>query len=404
VSAQPPAPQSHPRDAYRPALLDWLACAHRGAREPAARAAAAAGEGRLERVAAAGAAGHVLDFDDTYAPGLAHLSAATAPAALVLGADLGAELGSVIDAYAAGFEAMAVLARACHPALYDGGWHPTAVCGAAGAAVAAAHLLALDTARTRTAIALALLRAGGLRTAFGSDGKALQVGLAAADGVQAAQLAAAGARVDTAAIAGGAGGFAEAFGVATSDATLGAMLGARGAIDENWIKAYPCCLQTHGAIDAGLLAGGPPPRDSVIVVTVHPISRMAAALDGVRDALEAKFSIPYLTAYALLHGPPGLDAFEDLYIDAAALGARIAVRTDAALGADEARLAFDGEVVARIRRPRGCPPDGLDATARAAKVAALAGDRLGTAALDDDARPAAGLLPDMRRADPQARP
>jgi 2-methylcitrate dehydratase PrpD len=131
---------------------------------------------------------------------------------------------------------------------------------------------------------------------------------------------------------------------------------------------------------------------------------MAAALDGVRDALEAKFSIPYLTAYALLHGPPGLDAFEDLYIDAAALGARIAVRTDAALGADEARLAFDGEVVARIRRPRGCPPDQLDAAARAEKVAALAGDSLGSAALDDDARPAAGLLPDMGRADPQARP
>ncbi len=400
---EPPEPQADPRAAYRPALLDWLACAHRGAHEPAARAAAAAGDGLLERVTAAGTAGHVLDFDDTYAPGLAHLSAATAPAALVLGAELGADVGTALDAYAAGFEAMGALARACHPALYDGGWHPTAVCGAAGAAVAAAHLLELDAGRTRTAIALGLLRAGGLRAAFGSDGKALQVGLAAAAGVQAARLAAAGARVDAAAITGGRGGFAEAFGVATSAATLDAMLAARGAIDENWIKAYPCCLQTHGAIDAALLAGGPPPRDSVIIVTVHPISRQAAALDGVRDALEAKFSIPYLTAYALLHGPPGLDAFDDLYIDAAALGARIAVRTDRALGADEARLAFDGEVVARIRRPRGCPPDGLDAGARAAKVAALAGDVL-AGALDDDARPAAGLLPDMRRADPRARP
>ena len=402
MSAQPPEPQTDPRDAYRPALLDWLACAHRGAHEPAARAAAAAGDGLLERVAAAGTAGHVLDFDDTYAPGLAHLSAAAAPAALVLGAELGADVGAVLDAYAAGFEAMGALARACHPALYDGGWHPTAVCGTAGAAVAAAHLLELDAARSRTAVALALLRAGGLRAAFGSDGKALQVGLAAAAGVQAARLAAAGARVDTAAIAGGRGGFADAFGVATDSGTLGAMLAARGAIDANWIKAYPCCLQTHGAIDAALLAGvgGPPPRDTVIIVTVHPISRRAAALDGVRDALEAKFSIPYLTAYALLHGAPGLDAFDDLYIDAAALGARIAVRTDAALGADEARLAFDGEVVARVRRPRGCPPNVLDAAARTAKVAALAGDLLSTSALDDDARPAAELLAEIRRADP----
>src|SRR5215218_568042 len=54
------------------ALLDWLACAARGREEPAARAARTLGPGLSERVAAAGAAGHVLDFDDTYLPGLAH--------------------------------------------------------------------------------------------------------------------------------------------------------------------------------------------------------------------------------------------------------------------------------------------------------------------------------------------
>src|SRR4051794_33047549 len=48
---------------YRAALLDWMACAVRGRSEPAARAAAAAGDGLLERVAALGTAGHVLDFD-----------------------------------------------------------------------------------------------------------------------------------------------------------------------------------------------------------------------------------------------------------------------------------------------------------------------------------------------------
>src|ERR671916_2886804 len=135
----------------RAALLDWLACAARGTEEPAAVAARAAGDGLLERVVAAGTAGHVLDFDDTYAPGLAHLSAATAPAAVVLGAELGAGVGAVLEAYAAGFEAMGALARTCHPALYDGGWHPTAVCGTAGAAVVAPWLLELHRERSPTA-------------------------------------------------------------------------------------------------------------------------------------------------------------------------------------------------------------------------------------------------------------
>ena len=121
---------------YRIALLDWLACAAGGAEERAARAAGALDD----PVAAAATAGHVLDFDDTYLPGIAHLSAPTAPVALALAATV----GDALDAYAAGFEAMGALARASHPALYDRGLHPTAVCGGVGAAVAAGRLLGLD--------------------------------------------------------------------------------------------------------------------------------------------------------------------------------------------------------------------------------------------------------------------
>ena len=112
----PAAPTDHER--YRLALLDWLACAARGRSERAAVAATRAGDGLLDRVAAAAAAGHVLDYDDTWTPGLAHLSAPTAPAALVVAADAGLTVGAALRAYAAGFEAMAAVARASHPALY----------------------------------------------------------------------------------------------------------------------------------------------------------------------------------------------------------------------------------------------------------------------------------------------
>ena len=64
------------RERYRVALLDWLACAFAGTAEPVARAARAAGDSLLESVTAVGCAGHVLDYDDTYTPGLVH---ATAP-------------------------------------------------------------------------------------------------------------------------------------------------------------------------------------------------------------------------------------------------------------------------------------------------------------------------------------
>ena len=380
-------------DPYAVAFTDWLACAARGAGENAAVAAQRSGDGVLGRVMALAAAGHVLDFDDTYQPGLSHLSAATAPAALAFGHELGASSGAVLHAYAAGFEAMATLARICHPALYDGGWHPTAVCGGAGAAVVAGRLLGLDADGARTAIALALLRAGGLRAAFGSDAKALQVAMAAADGVRAARLAACGAAVDAEAIAGEAAGFAEAFGVTTSAAMLDAMLEAADggdAVDENWIKAYPCCLQTHAAIDAALVAGAAPGPAVQIAVVVHPLSRQAAARDEVSDGLQARFSIPYLTAYALLHGAPDLDSLQALDPDAAALARRIAIRTDATLGDAEAILEFDALRVARVTAPAGSPANPLDERALAAKVHGLAGDAL-DGLLDDRDGPASAL-------------
>jgi 2-methylcitrate dehydratase PrpD len=368
------------RAEYRAALLDWMACAVRGRSEPAAQAAAAAGDGLLERVAALGTAGHVLDFDDTYLPGIAHLSAPVAPAAIAVAAHAGASVGDVLAAYARGFEAMGALAAAGHPALYDRGWHPTAVCGGVGAAVAAAALLG---APEDVAAAIAGLRAGGLRAAFGSDGKSIQVGLAAASGVAAAQLAAAGASVPRDRVA---AAWCDAYGGEWADPSDGPP-----AIERNWIKAWPCCLQTHGAIECAERvreAGGAP--DGPLVVLAHPVSRQAASYDDVETPLQAKFSIPYTTAYTLLHGGPRVDAFDDVEAGAHELARRIEVRTERALGESEFALLARGEELARVDAARGSPEHPLAPKALAAKVRDLAGDRL-DGSLDDPAAPAADL-------------
>ena len=365
--------------AYRAALLDWLACAYGGREQRAARSARAAGDD----VAWLGTAGHVLDFDDTYLPGIAHLSAPTAPAAIAVAAELDRSVGDAMEAYAAGFEAMGRLSRA--HALYDGGWHPTAVCGAAGAAVAAARLLGLDEERTGAAERLALLQAGGLRAAFGSDGKSLQVGMAAAAGVQAARIAAGGA-VITADVVGHPAGFAAAFGAARE-------ADGAAAIEQNWIKPWPCCLMSHSAVQAAseareALAGSEGP----IEVAVHPVARRAAAYDEVADGLQAKFSIPYLVAYVTLHGEPEPSSFDGVDEQAQALARRrVRLITDDGLEQAEAVLAVDGEEVARVRASRGSPEAPMDAAQVAAKSRLLAGERL-DGLLGDPGAPAQTLL------------
>jgi 2-methylcitrate dehydratase PrpD len=374
------------RAAYLTAMTDWLACAAAGAGQRAAQALRGSGDDLLADVAFAGAAGHVLDFDDTYAPGLAHCSAACAPAALVLAAHRGQSLGRALEAYAHGFEAMAALAAASHPDLYDRGWHPTSVCGSIGAAVAAVHLLECSSAQREDALAIALLRAGGTRGAFGSDGKAIQVGLAAAAGVQAALLARAGARVDPRSIHGPLG-FERVLG-----ASWPAELGAR-AIEDNWIKLHPSCLGTHASIDAAQAAraDGYEPTGGSLELRVHPVSRQAAHLDSVADGLSAKFSIPYCVAFTLLHGPPGPDDFAGLDAAATSVARRVSVVVDQSLPDFGAILAADGRQLAMIACPRGAPARPVSAAELAAKVSDLAGERL-TGALADHDAPAAGVL------------
>lgn len=371
---------------YRIALLDWLACASAGSREPAAAAAREVGDGLLERVTAAGCAGHVLDYDDTYTPGLVHASAPVAPAVLLLAADLGRDTAAVLDAFAAGWETTAALARAGHPRLYERGWHPTAVCGTVGAAIASARLLGLPADRTRDAAALALLRAGGLRAAFGSAGKALQVGGAAAAGLQAARLAAHGARVPLDAVARGSAGFEQAFGGTWAEPD------GRSAIGKNWIKAYPCCLGTHSPIEAALSLRESGRAAQPLAVVVHPVARQAAALDDVDDGLQAKFSISYLVAFAWLRGAPRHRDFDAVDAEARALARdSITIAVDPALGEMEARIESGGETVARVETALGSPARPMDATQLEGKVRELAGRKL-DGVLDDPTVPARDVL------------
>jgi 2-methylcitrate dehydratase PrpD len=366
--------------AHAAALLDWLACAYGGREQRAARAARAAGDGVLERVAWLGTAGHVLDFDDTYLPGIAHLSAPTAPAAIAVAADLGLSVGDALAAHAAGFEAMGALSRSHR--LYEGGWHPTAVCGAAGAACAAAHLLGLEEERAGAAERLALLQAGGLRAAFGSDGKSLQVGMAAAAGVHAARIAAGGASI-AADVVDAPDGFAAAFGAVRDG-------GGRTAVEENWIKPWPCCLMSHSAIEAALTARTELGRGPIEVI-VHPVARRAAAYDDVRDGLQAKFSIPYLVAYVALRGEPEPSSFAGVDEEVRALARSVSVATDEGLGEAEAVVAAGGDELARVRFARGSPERPMSADELAAKCRMLAGGAL-DGILDDRAAPAQTLL------------
>jgi 2-methylcitrate dehydratase PrpD len=139
-----------------------------------------------------------------------------------------------------------------------------------------------------------------------------------------------------------------------------------------------------------------------MTVRAHPVSRQAAGYDEVTTTLEAKFSIPYTTAYTLLHGPPRVESFATLDEDAQALAERITVETDPALGESEFRLLACHRELGHVLAARGSPQQPLSEDELAGKVRELAGARL-DGVLDDLDRPAADVVARLSAADPAAR-
>ena len=136
-----------------------------------------------------GTAAHALDYDDMCFVSLAHPSAPLVSAALAAAELAGASGAALLDAYVVGFELEGRLGRAMNPRHYQRGWHCTSTLGTIGAAAAASRLLGLDARPTGHALAIAASEASGLKENFGTMVKPLHAGLAARNGVLAAQLA-----------------------------------------------------------------------------------------------------------------------------------------------------------------------------------------------------------------------
>ncbi len=125
---------------------------------------------------------------------------------------------------------------------------------------------------------------------------------------------------------------------------------------------------------------------------VHPVSLQAAGVGPApADGLQAKFSIPYLTAYTLLNGPPGIESFAAVDPDVTRRAEAIEVRADPGLLESEAVLLdAGGAELQRVEAATGSPEHPLDAAALERKLADLGAERL-AGALDDPERPAAEL-------------
>ena len=276
------------------------------------------GQGRAAVTDAAwmnGALAHALDFDDG---GVAltpmHPSSPVLPALWALGESVNCTGLDLLAAYIVGLEVECKLASAISLSHYDHGWHATAVLGTFGAAAGAAWLLGLTDAQMRTAIGIAASMAGGLRANFGTMTKPLHAGLAARNGLTAAQLAQAGWSANQDVLE-SKKGFFEVFQCGeVGDLKLGAPFHFESPGVS--IKRFPSCSATHHCIEAMIALkqqhGLSAEMIERIDCRVHAVSYQALRKEPkVESAEAARFSLHFTTALVLLEGSVELKHFSN---------------------------------------------------------------------------------------------
>ncbi len=339
-----------------------------------------------------GAMAHAIDYEDAFDRAPGHPNASLVPALIALAQAEGPVDGRrLIAALAVGCEVSCRMGLALRRPMEAGGWYPPPILAGFGAAAGAANLLGLSAGQVRDALSLMLCQVtmpGEIKHSAGTVIRAVREAFPAQAAVQSALLARDGLAGFEAPLEGKSGFFALYAGGEYDAAELTRGLGESFLIEQLTFKPWPSCRGTHAAIELALdlraTHGIDVARikrieiecDGIQRMLVEPLARKAAPA----NAIDAKFSIPFTCALALVRGRVGLDDFDAASLhDRTILGlaARIvpvvcenAARQPGSGGGLRIEL-DDGRVFAgEVGNARGCPERALAMDDQIAKFTA----------------------------------
>lgn len=288
--------------------------------------------GKNVRVSAADAAllngvlAHGIDYDDTHAEAIVHVSASLAPTALAMAQRYGASGAELLTALVAGYEVSTRVGLAASGEFHKRGYHPTSICGAFGAAMVAGKSLKLSESELVSALGIVGSQASGIQQFLkeGSEVKRLHAGWAAHSGIYAASMAQHGVTGPERIFEGGFGLYATHLGPGAADmARLTAGLGETWETDAISIKPYPCCHLVHAYMDTALTIKREQHLTEADIVSVEcPVPQAIYHLVCTPDAVkrrpqtsyDALFSLPFCVGVMLARERAGLAEFDEAAI------------------------------------------------------------------------------------------
>ncbi|MCH3949584.1 MAG: MmgE/PrpD family protein [Acidaminococcus sp.] len=256
---------------------------------------------------------HTLEMDDVHTKSKTHIGTVVIPAAWGVAEYVGASGREFLEAVLSGYETMSRIGMGFGVSSHRNlGWHVTATAGTFGAAAVAGKLLKLNREQLISALGLAGSQSFGT-WAFLGDGassKVLNPARAAQSGMEAAFLAKAGMSGPEHILTAEDGGLFHCMTSSPEPDKVTAGLGNHWEITEVDTKPYPSCRSTHGSIDAAsyICQHNKVNSDEIEHVDVGTYLvgyKQCGCAEGSlnpKTPVNAKFSIPYTVACAILRG------------------------------------------------------------------------------------------------------
>ncbi len=263
-----------------------------------------------------GTAGDVAGWSDVSVVQMNHPSVSICPAAWAVGEQLGSSGEDILLAHIVGTEVANKIGAGIRPGFQLKGWHPVAVLNTFGAAAAVGKLLKLDFTQMANALGIAGAEASGIRAAMGTMSKAYGAGRSARDGITCALLAGMGF-TGPADVLEARDGFLQTFGDGCSGANILEHLGDPFEFVSPGItlKKFPSCTRSHNAIQGvlNLIKKNGFKSDDVesVECLVTPAVADFLKFPSPRTKFEAKYSMEFCVAAALLDGNITISSFSD---------------------------------------------------------------------------------------------
>lgn len=300
-----------------------------------------------------GAATDVNGWADFSVTRITHPTASVCPAVLALGEALGACGRDALLAYILGVEISNKIAAGVQPGFHIKGWHSLGVFNTFGAAAAAGKLLELDREQLANAMGIAAAEASGIRASMVTMAKSYVAGSSARDGITAAMLAQMGFTGPQDVIE-ARDGFLQTFGDGADGRKMLDNLGDpfEFITPGLTLKCYPSCTHTHTGIYAALELKRKHTicADEIESVEcgVTPVVADVLQWHDPRNEIEAKFSMEFCVASALIEGKLDMDTFTEEKLASPEIRGLMR-RIKMNISPELARLGYNPEVA-----PSGC--------------------------------------------------